>query len=183
MNEARASGTLIAKEREVLESIVGREVVARALRSLPDYIQDEYNSVGPMTKIATLTVETVYEAVAHEAGRDVMRMHRELVRTSVEAALKTLWRILLRFTSDEALVRRTPLFFSRGLSRGKLTSRIVSPGSAEIRLTDWPGVSDMQINGIAAAAETVLSCAGRENVRVDGQRTLDGACMIARWHV
>ena len=180
-DEPRASGALIAKERKVLEEIVGESTVERALRGMPVELRQSYETITALTKIPTETVERVYEAVAREAGRDVFRLHRDVVRTSVEQALKSIWRVLLRFTGDEALVRRTPLFFNRGLSKGRLESSMVSPGKAEIRLTGWAGVSALQINGIAAAIEAVLSCAGREGVRVESHRTLDGACLIATW--
>lgn len=183
MKEPRVIGALIRKEREALEGIVGPYAVATALRTLPKELREEYSTVRTLTRIRTRTVEAVYGAVATETGRDVMRLHRELVRVSMENAMRGVWRSLLRFTSDEALVRRAPLVFSRGLSAGELNARIIGPGSAEIRLTGWNGVSDMQINGIAAGAETVLSCAGRQNVRVASHRTLDGACWIATWHV
>lgn len=183
MAEPRVIGALIRKEREVLEGIVGADAIEAALRTLPDELREEYSTVRPLTRIRTQTVEAVYTAVAAETGRDVMRLHRELVRVSMESALRGIWRSLLRFTSDDALVRRAPLVFSRGLSEGALTARIVRPGSAEIRLTGWNGVSDMQINGIAAGVETMLFCAGRQNVRVVSHRTLDGACWIASWHV
>ncbi len=183
VEEPRASGGLIQKERVALEKIVGAEVVVEALATLPDDRRREYDELGALTQIRASTVEMVYQAVADHTGRDVFRMHREIVRVSVESALRTVWRVLLRFTTDQALVRRTPLFFSKGLSRGKLNARIVRPGQAEIRLTDWPEVPPLQINGIAAAIEAVLSCAGRENVRVEGHPTLDGACMVATWHV
>ena len=183
MLEPRVIGALIQKEREVLEDIVGPEAVNAALNTLPDDQREEYSTVRPLTRIRTRTVEAVYSAVADGTGREVMRLHRELVRASMENALRGVWRALLRLTSDDALVRRAPLIFSRGLSAGTLVARIVTPGAAEIRLTGWNGVSDMQINGIAAGVETLLGCAGRQNVRVVSHRTLDGACWIANWHI
>ena len=183
VKEPRVLGALIRMERDALEELVGADVVASALETLPPAQREEYSTVRTLTLVRTKTVEAVYYAVANETGHEVMRLHRELVRTSMASALRGAWRSLLSFTSDEALVRRAPLVFSRGLSAGVLNARIVRPGYAEIRLTGWNGVSDMQINGIAAGAETVLSCAGRENVRVASHRTLDGACWIATWHV
>ena len=177
----RASGALIAKEREVLEGLVGEQTVRLALQRLPSDVREPYESITALTKIPTEIVERVYEAVAAEAGRDVYRMHRDVVRHSVEQAMKTIWRVLLRFTGDEALVRRTPLFFSRGLSKGELQAKMVAQAKAEIRLTGWANVSAMQINGIAAAIEAILTCAGRRSVRVESHRTLDGACLIATW--
>ena len=99
----RASGALIAKERAVLEGIVGAEVVVRALDRLPPALRSEYEDITALTKIPTSTVEAVYHAVAQETGRDVYRLHREIVRGGVEQAMKTIWRVLLKFTSDQAI--------------------------------------------------------------------------------
>ena len=177
----RASGALVASEREILESIVGADVVREALASLPASVREEYESITAISKIPTATVERVYQEVARATGKDVYAMHRQLVRASVERALKSIWRVLLRFTGDDALVRRAPLLFSHGLSKGRLQAKMVEAGKAEIRLTDWPDISALQINGIAAAVEAVLSCAGRRGVQVESHRTLDGACLLASW--
>ena len=85
----RASGALIAKERKVLEELVGEAPVRQALAKLPAEIRSEYEAITPLTKIPTDTVERVYEAVAEQAGRDVFRMHRDVVRLGVEQALKS----------------------------------------------------------------------------------------------
>ncbi|MEM9071631.1 MAG: hypothetical protein AAGE52_24195 [Myxococcota bacterium] len=183
MTDPRANGALIAKEREALENLVGPDTVSRALGKLPNDVREAYESITPLTRIPTDYVEQVYYMVADEAGRDALELHREVVRVGVEGALRTIWRVLLRFTSDAAIVRRTPLFFSRGLSQGTLTSQMLNPGHAEIRLEGWPDVSAMQINGITAATQTVLECAGRNGVELDYDRTLDGCRIVARWRV
>lgn len=177
----RANGALIAKEREQMERLVGAATVHAALRRVPPSVRLSYEGLTALTRIPTDDVEAVYYAIAEEAGRDPLELHREVVRHAVEDALRTMWRLLLRFTSDDAIIRRTPLFFARGLSRGALSARMTGRGEAEIRLTGWPGVSVMQLNGISAAIEAELLCAGRRQVRVDAQRTLDGGRFEARW--
>lgn len=181
--DVRASGALVLEERKVLEEMVGRDALRRALDSLPDPIRREYELLTAAERIRVPTVEAVYEAAAREIGREPLRLHRDIVRTGVERTLKTLWRMLLRFTTDEALVARTPLIYSRTFDTGRLESRIVSPGLAHIRLTGWPDVSEMQMNGLATGIETVLRCAGRKNVRVTYDRASDGAIIIATWSV
>ncbi|MBX3248515.1 MAG: hypothetical protein KF901_15165 [Myxococcales bacterium] len=183
MDVPRANGALIAKERELLERLVGVATVRAALQRVSPEVRASYEGITPMTRIPTADVEAVYYAVAEEAGRDPLVLHREIVRNAVEAALKSIWRLLLKFTSDDAIIRRTPLFFSRGLSRGELSAQLVGPGHAEIRLVGWADVSVMQINGISAAVEAVLLCAGRRQVEVEGTRTLDGARFDAYWQV
>ena len=183
MSEPLANGALIAKERRALESIVGAAAVRDALESLPADVAEAYEQMTAMTKIPTGYVEQVYYAVADRVGRDPLELHRAIVRAGVEDALKSIWRIFLRFTSDAAIVRRTPLFFSKGLSRGTMESQMLGPGLAEIRLVGWPDVSDMQINGIKAATEAVLECAGRKEVDLIHDRTIDGCRIEAQWRV
>lgn len=164
-----------------MASLVGEDVVQRALARVPPHVREEYEAMTALSRVPTDLVEQVYYAIAEEAGREPLELHREAVRIGVEQALKTIWRVLLTFTSDKAIIKRTPLFFARGLSRGKLSAQLVGEGRAEMRLVGWPGVSEMQRNGIAAAAETVLRCAGRYEVRVRSTRTPDGARFDVTW--
>lgn len=183
-DQPRANGALIAEERGALEALVGADVVRRALETrVPADVREAYESLTAVTRIPTDYVEQVYYAVAEEAGLDPLAMQHDVVRAGVEKALKSMWRVLLRFTSDAAIVRRTPLFFKRGLSKGNLEAQMLGPGEAEIRLTGWPGVSRMQINGIQAAIQTILECSGRQDVRLSHDRTLDGCRIVARWRV
>jgi len=178
----RANGALIAEERRALEALVGADLVRRALDArVPPEVREAYETLTAISRIPTDYVEQVYYAVAEEAGLDPLEMHHDVVRAGVERALKTVWRVLLRFTSDAAIVRRAPLFFNRGLSKGTLEAQMLGPGEAEIRLTGWPGVPRMQVNGIEAGIQTVLECSGRQDVQVSHDRTLDGCRIVARW--
>ena len=178
----RANGALILQEREALEAIVGADTVRRALaRGVPREVREAYETLTAATRIPADYVEQVYFAVAEEAGLDPLQMHRDVVRTGVDKALKSIWRVMLRFTSDAAIVRRAPLFFGRGLSKGTLQAQMIGPGEAEVRLTGWPGVPRMQINGIEAAIQVILECAGRRHVEVSHDRTLDGCRVLVRW--
>lgn len=178
-----ANGALILKERSALESLVGKEAVERGLMRVSAEVRDAYENMTSMTRIPTDFVEAVYYAVAEEVGRDPLALHREIVREGVEDALKSIWRIFLRFTSDAAIVRRTPVFFSKGISQGTLESQMLGRGRAEIRLVGWPEASDMQINGIKAATQAVLECSGRKGVRLRHDRTIDGCRIEAEWRV
>jgi hypothetical protein len=113
----------------------------------------------------------------------VIEFTTSMARTSIERTLHTLWRILLRFTSDEAIVTRTPVFFGRSFNVGTLATEIVGPGMARIRLTEWPEVPQLTMVGISVGIETVLSVAGRTQVRANMHRTADGAEFLATWRV
>lgn len=151
------------------------------MASLPPAWREQLTTLTPMTWVDTEVAESIIYAVAARVGRDALVLHREIVRIGVERTFRTLWRAILRFTSDRALVSRTPLIYSKTFDRGELTSRIQSPGRAELELTGWPEVSEMQLNGLATGIETVLVVAGRKLVKVTHERRPDGAFIVGSW--
>jgi hypothetical protein len=177
----RTSGALFLDQLEVLREIVGREEVAAAIRGLPAASRVELEETMHMSWMRTALAEEVFVAIAKKSAHDVMQLHTRIVRIGVERTLRTLWRMILRFTSDAALIARTPLIYSKTFDRGKLESRIPSPGRAEITLSGWPDISDFQINGLGTGIETVLRVAGRKDARIAWDRTKDGAFYVARW--
>jgi hypothetical protein len=131
--------------------------------------------------IRVSTADAALSAVAREAGRDPLRFQAEVARVGVEKTLGTVWRVLLRLVTDEALVKRTPLLHSKTYDTGRMTARIAQPGRAEIALDDWPEVPEIDIIAIAAGVEAVLRAAGRREVRVRHERTRSGAFYVATW--
>ena len=81
------------------------------------------------------------ERIATEAGVDPNALFERSLRISSERAFKTIWRVMLRFTSDEALVARTAMIYSRTRDTGELSSRVIAPGRAEVTLRSYPGAS------------------------------------------
>ena len=51
-------------------------------------------------------------------------------------------------TSDEALIKRTPLIYARSRNTGQLSSRLVAPQHSEVQLSGWPEVSDRTLRTI-----------------------------------
>ena len=123
----------------------------------------------------------LYKAIGAESGRDYVHLHETVSRTAVERALKTIWRLFLRFTSDEALVARTPVIFTKAFPQGVLSPRIVSPGRAEIRVVSWPQMPEYAIRGTRVAVESVLRLAGRSNVKITVEPTHDGCIYHTTW--
>lgn len=135
--------------------------MARALAGLPQETADAYTSVTPVGWVPVRDVDAVTIAVAEASTRwTAERLTQESARIGVEQLLKGLWRVMLRFTSDEALVARTPLIYSKTFNVGHLESRISRPGSAELVHSGWPPIPDLQLLGLAGGIETVLRCAG-----------------------
>lgn len=89
--------------------------------------------------------------------------------------------MLLRLTSDSALVSRTPVLYAKSYNRGRLVASIVFGGRGHVELLDWPDVPDWPIRGTQAGIETGLEIAGRRNVRVEPTRTRTGASFHVTW--
>lgn len=178
---ARMSGALVLEHRRILEDLCGPARFARVLDRLPPENRREYDEITPVAWPRVTTAETVVRAAAAELGRDFVELHEHLARTGVEKTLTTLWRLLLRFTTDEALVARTPRIYARALNRGELVTRITGPGRAEIRIAGWHDIPEFSARGIRIAIETVLRLAGRSDVRIVEDVRSDGRAFLASW--
>jgi hypothetical protein len=178
---ARMSGTLVLEHRRILEALCGAERFARVLEGLEPEVRREYDEISPVSWPRVATAEAVMTAAARALGREVAELHEHVSRTAVERTLTTLWRLLLRFTSDDALVARTPRIYARAMNRGELVPRVVSPGHAEIRVVGWPDIPDFSVRGLRIGIETTLRLASRDGVEVTAERQDDGPLFVARW--
>lgn len=177
----RVSAALLTDQIAILREQIGADVVARAMDSLPEAQRAELRALTSVGWIDVAIAKAIFVAAAHEAGRDVESVHRNAVRAGVEQTFKSLWRLILRLTTDNALVTRTPMIYSKTYDSGKLSSRIVAPGRAEIVLEGWPGADELSLRGLAVGIETTLIVAGRKGVRVNFDRRSDGALFVASW--
>jgi hypothetical protein len=178
---ARVHGALILDELKVIGLLHGEHVARATLAAMPTHFRAEIEGMLPITWVTADAADAIFIALAKVLGRPLFEVHAEIVRKSVSRTLHTVWRALLHFTTDEALVRRTPIFYSRTCDVGELTSKIVARGRSEIRLVGHPTVSDLLMNGIGVGIATVLEHAGRKDVRVTRERTPAGAVFTATW--
>lgn len=178
---ARMSGALVLEHRRILQDLCGPARFVRVLERLDPEARREYEEITPVAWPRVSTAEAVVRASAAELGRDFVELHEHLARTGVEKTLTTLWRLLLRFTTDEALVARTPRIYARALNRGELVPRITGAGRAEIRIAGWPDIPEFSSRGIRIAIETVLRLAGRSDVRIVEDVRSDGRAFLATW--
>lgn len=170
--------------RQSLEEIAGKDVVARALDELPDADREQYLAVGPDAWLPVRIADELQRAVAREAGIPIgefANFVRAFSHRSVERMVSTVWRVLLRLTSDKALVERTPELFSNTYNVGRLKASVDGPGRGTVVLEEWPDISDEQMIGTAAGIEAVLQTAGRKHVEIRWQRTPDGVKYTATW--
>ena len=180
-DEPSAAGATIHVLRRALEELVGVNVVASALKKLPAKVREEFDPVTPMTWVPLTTSNMAVEFIANEARRQPDDLMDEAVRRGAEAMFRTSWRLLLRFTTDRALIARTPVLYSKWRNIGQLESKVLAPNRAEILLRGWPGVSERNVRTLGVSIETVLRLAGRRAVRVEWTRTPDGARYLAFW--
>ena len=179
--EPSAAGATIQVLRRALEDMVGVNVVASALGKLPAKVREEFDPVTPMTWVPLRTSLMAVEYIATEARRQPDDLMDEAVRRAAEQMFRTSWRLLLRFTTDHALIARTPVLYSKWRNIGQLESRLVAPGRSELWLRGWPGVSERNVRTLGVSIETVLRLAGRKAVRIEWTRTTDGARYLALW--
>ncbi|MET0595149.1 MAG: hypothetical protein ABW133_20785, partial [Polyangiaceae bacterium] len=98
-----------------------------------------------------------------------------------ERTFKTVWRVMLRFTTDAALIARTPVVYSLSRNIGKLTAKVVTPGKSVVTLTEWPGVSPRHVRTLGISIVTVVTLAGRKDATITSTPTPDGAVFQLSW--
>lgn len=181
--EPAVSGTNVLQARKALEKHVGVEPVARAIAQLAPKDREIYLGVTALSWVPLRIVEDATRLYAVELGWTPEKVVRETARLAVIDLMNGLWRVILRFTTDQALVSRTPLIYGKTYNVGALTSEIPEPGKVRLELTGWPSVPDLQLIGLGSGIETVLACAGRKAPRLTWKRTPDGAEYRGSWRV
>jgi hypothetical protein len=178
-----ASGISVLDLRAALEEIVGKELVDQALASLPAATRSEFVEITALSWVPLVTITRVVDAIAKAAKKNPERLIDEAVRRAVERTFKTVWRVMLRFTTDAALIARTPVVYSLSRNIGRLTAKMVSPGRAEVRLSEWSGVSARHVRTLGISIATVVTLAGRKDVGVTSTPSPDGAVFHLTWKV
>lgn len=165
------------------EDIVGKQVFARACEQLPQGIRDELAGVTTVSWVPNTVVVQVLRAAASAAGRDTGALTAEAIRGATGRTFTTVWRTFLRFTSDEALIKRAPLIYARSRNCGKLSARIVAPGVAEVPLTEYPNLTPPELRLLGVGIQCILEFAGRRDVHVSCELKPDGGRFTFRWRI
>jgi len=173
------SGALACGLRDAVLEVAGKDKIASALSRVPPAERRSYEGMTPIGWVPIETMEVVFTAFADELGTTVSELHARIARVSIERTMRTLWRMLLRVTTDAALVSRTPSIFAKSYNRGRLEASIPVHGRAEIRLLDWPNAPEWPVRATRIGIETALRLGGRKSVRVTCVRTDVGADYVA----
>lgn len=175
------AGQAVLDLRWAFDQVLGHDALVRALSSLPVAVREEYEEATSLSWVSYETIRAVHDAFARESGEPIERLLDRAVPLAVERSFKTVWRLLLRFTNDEALVARTPLLYSRTRSRGQLSARLVKPGESLCELSGWASIPARDIHALTVSIRVFLELAGRLGVTVVGERTAGGARFRVTW--
>ena len=175
------TGSFVLRHRELVRQRFGEAALAATLDSLSTAQRSQILDVTPLGWIPVSTIEAFFDALGRVVGRTAEDLHFELGPLAIEHMVRSVWRILLRLTSDESLVARVPVFYPKSWNRGRLVARMVAPGQAEARLDGWPNVPEYTVRGLRISLETTLRLAGRKDIMSSIERHPDGAMIYVRW--
>lgn len=173
-------GAVIAQTRAVLVETIGQDAYDRALASLPRVDADAYAHANALDWVPVRVIENVVRACGEVIGRDWQVLNDEVSRLGSRRAFGTVWRVFLRFTSDEALMTRGPTLFGKTYNRGRVHAEFSGHGSARVVL-EWPGAPELVVRTLRIAVEELLLAGGRERVRVGVERVARGAVFQCQW--
>ena len=176
-----SAGIAILDGLRELELLVGMDVLNGARAQLSAEQRTEIETVTALSWIPVTTSAALFEAVARLAGRETEAMVDEITRRAVKRTFTTAWRMLVRLTTDEAMMKRAPAMYSRGRNTGVLSAGMRELGIAELELTGWPGVPERQVRVFGIGMQTIAQLSGRREVSMSFERTRDGAQYELRW--
>lgn len=180
VGEARVFGAVLIEQRRVMKRLVGDEVFARGLGLVEPERRDEYEALTLLGWCRASTAIAVTRAVALASGRVPEAFVRDVVVGGFGMVLRTVWRILMTNSTDEALVRRAGTLYAKTVDKGVLDVTQHGPGHVVLEVTGWPEMDDLDIVALSAGVEAALLAAGRSGIRVAGERTRSGARLSAR---
>jgi hypothetical protein len=180
--EPRVGGAIVFEQIKVMRELFGDEAVDKAMASLAPEMRAEFDEILPVSWCAARSFTALKTAVARQAKVDPIRLHKKVVEVGIIRTL-SMWRVLIRQASDEFLIRKTRLIWTKTFDRGDVTAKIVGPGRAEIVVKGWNQIPDFDAEGVASGIESILKVAGRKDVHVIWERQLGGARFIAMWRV
>jgi hypothetical protein len=163
--EARQIGIVTLEQKRAIARLVGADVLARVVARLPEERRQEFIELSLFGWCRCSTLNIVLTEVAKDVGRDVDTLVHDVVRESFGVVLRTVWRLLARFTSEESIAMRAPLLYARALDRGRPRAFVEAPGHLVLEITERADLTHIDIVSIGAAIEAVLELAGRK-VRV-----------------
>lgn len=162
--ETRIFGAVLLEQRKVLRELAGDAVLDRVIADLPEDRRNEYEGLTLLSWCRHSTATDVVVGVGRELGKRPEIFQSEVVRAGVERLFGGVWKVLLRFSSDDALIKRSALLYSKACDRGRITVEQLGVGHVKLTLSEWPDAPDLAIIALTAGIESVLRVVGRRPV-------------------
>jgi hypothetical protein len=153
------SGTVVRNNGAAFASLLGEDVVREAFA-----VDPRFAFWQEATGIEWIDAELVADSVlslARTVGREAEALNAAATRLGTAQSFRTVWRVLLRFTSNEALIARSSVLYSRAFDTGRIEYEQASDGRGVLRLLDWTDPPRIHMIGLAAGIETMLRLSGR----------------------
>ncbi len=158
---------MVRNNRLAFATLVGEDLVDHVFSRDPRF-RFWTEATGIEWIDAELVAEGVF-ALARAAERDPEPLNAAATRIGTAQSFRTVWRMMLRLTSDEALIARSGLLYARAFDTGRVDYERVREGHALLRLSGWPNPPRIHMVGLAAGIETMLRIAGRPAATVSYQ--------------
>ncbi len=171
------AGSVILGQATILREVLGDGVYQAALTRMPEHLAQELREATSVSWLDVQVFVAMYDAGAAASGRNVVDLHHQVARISLERLLNGLWRVLLRLVGDEQLLKRTPIIFAKGYNQGRLEMTMVGKGQASFRVIGWDAMPQICRRGLRIAIQIALEMGGRKPVEV----TLDPRSVDAKY--
>ena len=160
------SGALVERHRRTLAEWLSASRIDCALQRLPEDQRREFLEASALSWVRISTLEATFRELGKELNEDPAQLQIDVVKRSVEANVRGIWSILMRLTTNEALVKRLPRIYARAYDGGEVVIDAVGPRDATFHVRGWQRMPEYARRGLAAGTEAVLYVAGRKDVRV-----------------
>ena len=151
-----------------------------ALATLEPSEQREIIDAQAISWVRMSTSNRFVDAVAKTSKLPAEKLYDDAVKMAVDLTYGGVWKVLLRFTSAEMLVKRSAMLYAKARSIGSLRAEMV-PGGANMELSEHPGATDRQVRSLIVASARLLELAGEKDVRWSKRMKADGAVIELRW--
>ncbi|HJL19738.1 MAG TPA: hypothetical protein RMH99_29010 [Sandaracinaceae bacterium LLY-WYZ-13_1] len=177
----RLSGAMVTNLLEAMAERFGADALARAMERIPEHSGRELSEAMPISMVPIASCEHLLHALAEETGRDVHRINREVNRHATARTFSTLWRLVLKLTSEDRLFSEAQRYFARAYDQGRLVVERDGRAGASLRVRDRPGMTRLAREGFAEGVCELLRLKGRRDVRAETSPHPDGADVHITW--
>jgi hypothetical protein len=170
----RISGTIACGIRDLVRERLGAARFAEFVGRLPPAVRHTTLSATALDWLPVDALNESYVVLSKLVATTPERLAAALARDCVARTLGTVWRALLRFTTDQALMARAPLLYAKTFDTGRASTSFDGRGGVRVTVTGWAAIPELSVVSLGAGIESVLWFAGRSSARVHARRTHDG---------